>query len=265
MVRGVFRSLHIAATGMAAQETQLEGVSNNIANSNTTGYKRQRVEFQDLLYQTVRAAGTRTTEQTRSPTGIQLGSGVRVAGTSRAFSQGAIMVTNNPLDVAIEGSGFFVVQQPDGTPAYTRAGALQKDSQGQLVTAEGHLIEPPIIIPPDAHTVSIGADGTVSAMLSHQATPVEVGQLTIASFINPSGLHALGRNLFTETSASGEPQVGTPGSDGRGALLQGALERANVDVVEEMIGMITAQRAYEVNSKVVTTADDMLRAATQMR
>jgi flagellar basal-body rod protein FlgG len=250
---------------MAAQETQLEGVSNNIANVNTTGYKRQRVEFQDLLYQTVRGAGTRTTETTRSPTGIQLGSGVRVAGTSRTFSQGNILMTNNPLDVAIEGSGFFVVQQSDGTPAYTRAGALQKDSQGQLVTAEGHLIDPPIVIPLDAVSVSIGADGTVSAVMNGQPAPAEVGQLTIANFINPAGLSAQGRNLFVATTASGEAQIGAPGGDGRGALLQGALERANVDVVEEMIGMISAQRAYEVNTKVVTTADEMLRAATQMK
>lgn len=250
---------------MAAQETQLEGVANNLANVNTNGYKRQRVEFQDLLYQTVRGAGTRTTEQTSSPTGIQLGSGVRVVGTSRAFSQGAIMVTNNPLDVAIEGDGFFVVQQPDGSPAYTRAGALQKDAQGQIVTPEGYLIDPPIIVPSDAASITIGADGTVSALMSNQPAPVEVGQLTIAQFVNPAGLHALGRNLFLGSGASGEAQVGTPGTDGRGTLLQGALERANVDVAEEMIGMITAQRAYEVNSKVVTSADEMLRAATQMR
>jgi len=261
----VFRSLHIAATGMAAQETQLEGVANNIANANTTGFKRQRIEFQDLLYQTVRGAGTRTTESTRSPTGIQLGSGVRVVGTSRTFSQGNIMVTNNPLDVAIEGSGFFVVQQPDGTNAYTRAGAFQKDAQGQLVTPEGYLLDPPIIVPQDATSLTIGSDGTVSALIDAQTAPAEIGQLTIASFVNPAGLTALGKNLFQETSASGEPQVGEAGSDGRGALLQGALERANVDVVEEMIGMISAQRAYEVNTKVVTTADEMLRSATQMK
>jgi flagellar basal-body rod protein FlgG len=261
----VFRSLHIAATGMAAQETQLEGVSNNIANVNTNGYKRQRVEFQDLLYQTVRAAGTRTTETTRSPTGIQLGSGVRVAAVSRNFTQGGILVTNNPLDVAIEGSGFFVVQMPDGTQAYTRAGALQTDAQGQVVTPEGYPLDPPITIPPDTVSTTIGAEGTVSAMISGQSAPVEVGQLTIATFINPAGLNATGKNLFTVTASSGEAQIGAPGSDGRGALLQGALERANVDIAEEMIGMITAQRAYEVNSKVVTTADEMLRAATQMR
>jgi flagellar basal-body rod protein FlgG len=261
----LFRSLHIAATGMAAQETQLEGVANNIANANTTGFKRQRIEFQDLLYQTVRGAGTRTSESTRSPTGIQLGSGVRVAGTSRSFAQGNILMTNNPLDVAIEGNGFFVVQQADGSPAYTRAGALQKDAQGQLVTAEGYMIDPPVVIPQDAQGVTIGADGTISALINGQAAPAEVGQLTIANFVNPAGLNAQGKNLFTQTAASGEPQVGAPGADGRGALLQGALERANVDVVEEMIGMISAQRAYEVNSKVVTTADEMLRSATQMK
>jgi flagellar basal-body rod protein FlgG len=261
----MFRSLHIAATGMSAQETLLEGVSNNIANVNTNGFKKERVEFQDLLYQTVRGAGTRTSESTRSPTGIQLGSGVRVVGTSRSFEQGNILMTDNPLDVAIEGDGFFVVQQPDGTQAYTRAGALQKDAQGQLVTLDGHLLDPPMIIPPDALSVTIGADGTVSATQSGDTAPVDIGQLTIATFVNPSGLAAMGKNLYTPTAASGDAQVGAPGSDGRGALLQGALERANVDVVEEMIGLIAAQRAYEVNTKVVTTADEMLRAATQMR
>jgi len=261
----MFRSLHIAATGMSAQQTLLEGVSNNIANVNTNGFKKERIEFQDLLYQTVRGAGTRTSESTRSPTGIQLGSGVRVVGTSRSHEQGNILMTDNPLDVAIEGEGFFVVQQPDGSPAYTRAGALQKDAQGQLVTLDGHQIDPPIMIPADAVSVTIGADGTVSAMQSGDGNAVDVGQLTIATFINPAGLSAMGKNLYTPTSASGDAQVGAPGQDGRGALLQGALERANVDVVEEMIGLIAAQRAYEVNTKVVTTADEMLRAATQMR
>lgn len=250
---------------MGAQEKHLEGISNNIANANTTGYKKQRVEFQDLLYQTVRGAGTRTTSSTRSPTGIQMGSGVQIAGTSRSFSQGAIMVTDNPLDVAIEGSGFLVVQQPDGNPAYTRAGALQKDAQGQLVTAEGYQLDPPVIVPPDALSLTIGANGTVSAMMAGQSAPVELGQLTTAGFVNPAGLSAQGRNLFTATAASGEPQVGEPGSDGRGTLLQGALERANVDVVEEMIGLISAQRAYEVNTRVVTTTDEMLRSAGQMK
>jgi flagellar basal-body rod protein FlgG len=250
---------------MSAQETLLEGISNNIANVNTNGFKKERVEFQDLLYQTIRGPGTRTSESTRSPTGIQLGTGVRVVGTSRSFEQGNIMMTSNPLDVAIEGDGFFVVQQPDGTPAYTRAGALQKDAQGQLVTLDGHQIDPPLMIPPDAVSVTIGADGTVSAMQAGQAAPVDIGQLTIATFVNPSGLSAMGKNLYTPSAASGDAQVGNPGQGGRGALLQGALERANVDVVEEMVGLIAAQRAYEVNTKVVTTSDEMLRAATQMR
>lgn len=250
---------------MAAQETHLEGISNNIANANTTGYKKQRVDFQDLLYQTVRAAGTQTTATATSPTGLQLGSGVRVVGTARIFQQGATLITNNPLDVAIEGDGFFVVQQADGTQAYTRAGGLQKDQNGQIVTPEGLPLEPAITIPPDATSISIGADGSVNVTLSGQTSPTQVGQITIAGFVNPAGLHAIGHNLFTQTAASGDPQIGQPGTDGRGTLLQGALERANVDVVDEMIGLISAQRSYEINSKVITAADDMLRAATQLR
>ena len=261
----MFRSLHIAATGMTAQEMNLEGISNNIANANTTGYKKERVDFQDLLYQTVRAAGTQTAATAQSPTGLQLGSGVRAAGTSRSFSQGPTVVTTNPLDVAIEGNGFFVVQQPDGTPAYTRAGNLQTNAQGQIVTSEGYALEPSLTIPPDAQGVTIGADGTVSVTLANQSQPTQLGQLTIAAFVNPAGLHALGHNLFKQTAASGDPQVGAPGTEGRGTLLQGSLERANVDVVEEMIGLIGAQRAYEINSKVITAADEMLRAATQLR
>jgi flagellar basal-body rod protein FlgG len=261
----MFRALNIAATGMAAQQTQLDGISNNIANANTDGFKKERVDFQDLLYQTIRAAGTQTSNSTVSPTGLQLGNGVRVVGTSRIFSQGSILVTGNPMDVAIEGHGFFIVQQPDGNPAYTRTGALQKDSQGQIVTSEGMVLDPPIIIPPDAISVSIGSDGTVNAMVQGQESPQQLGQLTIATFTNSAGLQALGHNLYIASAASGEAQTGTPGSDGRGALLQGALEKSNVDVVEEMIGLISTQRAYEVNSKIVSAADDMLRAATQMR
>jgi len=261
----MLRALNIAATGMAAQQTQLEGISNNIANVNTNGYKKQRVDFQDLLYQTVRAPGAPTSATTQSPTGVQLGSGVRVVGTSREFSEGNILVTDNPLDVAIEGDGFFVIQRPDGLPAYTRTGNLQKDSQGQLVTAEGMPIDPPIVVPADAASVSIGADGTVNAMIASQATPVQIGQLTTATFINPAGLNAIGHNLFLATGASGEPDVGTPATGGRGALLQGALEKSNVDVVAEMVGLISTQRAYEVNSKIITAADEMLRAATQMK
>lgn len=261
----MFRSLNIAATGMAAQEMHLEGVSHNIANANTVGFKKQRADFQDLLYQTVRAPGAPTGPTTMSPTGLQIGNGVRVIGMVKLFEQGTIYTTKNPLDVAIEGQGFFVVQQPDGTPAYTRNGGLRLDADGRIVNAEGFPLDPPISIPPEAVGVSIAANGTVSASVNGQPAPVELGQLSIATFVNPAGLNAAGHNLYLPTAASGEAQLGEPGSDGRGTLLQGALEKANVDIVEEMIGLISAQRAYEINSKVITTADEMLRAASQMR
>jgi flagellar basal-body rod protein FlgG len=261
----MFRSLHIASTGMSAQETHLEGVANNISNANTVGFKRQRVEFQDLLYQQVREAGTATGPNTMNPTGLQVGTGVRVVGTSRAFEQGAFENTGNPLDLAIEGQGFFVIEQPDGTPAYTRAGTLQADGEGRLVTHEGMPLDPPITIPTGATGIAIASDGTVSVTMSGETDPVEVGQINLATFINPAGLRAIGHNLFTETPASGEPQLGVPNEDGRGALLQGSFERSNVDIVAEMVGMISAQRAYEINSKVITTADEMLRAASQIK
>lgn len=261
----MFRSLHIAATGMAAQETQLETISNNIANGNTVGYKKQRVDFQDLLYQTIKQPGTPTGTTSQSPTGLQLGTGVRVVSTSRIFSQGTLLQTNNPLDVAIEGEGFFVVQQNDGNLAYTRAGALRTDTLGRIVTPEGLPLDPPLTIPEGATNISIAANGKVSCSLPGETLPSEIGDITTATFINPAGLKSLGHNLLVNTAASGEAQVGEPGTDGRGALLQGATEQANVDIVEEMIGLISAQRSYEINSKVITTADDMLRAATQMR
>jgi flagellar basal-body rod protein FlgG len=261
----MFRSLNIAATGMAAQETNLEAISHNIANGNTVGYKKQRVDFQDLLYQTVRQAGTPTGPTTMSPTGLQLGTGVRVVSTSRMFQQGTVLQTGNQLDVAIEGSGFLVVQQNDGTPAYTRNGALRTDGDGRVVTAEGLPLDPPITIPPDALNIAIASNGTVSVTLPGQTTPSDVGQLQLANFVNPSGMQAMGHNLLVPTRASGEAQLGEPGADGRGTLMQGTVEQSNVDIVEEMIGLISAQRSYEINSKVITTADDMLRAATQMR
>lgn len=250
---------------MTAQETQLEGIAHNIANANTTGFKRQRVDFQDLLYQTVRAPGAPTGPSTMSPTGLQLGTGVRVVGTSRIFEQGNLISTNNPLDVAIEGNGFFAVQQNDGTMAYTRASELKTDGEGRIVNSEGLPLDPPITIPPEATGISIAANGTVSATMPGETTPTELGQITIATFVNPAGLQATGHNLFVASPASGEASIGAPGEQGRGALLQGSVERANVDIVEEMVAMIGAQRAYEINSKVITTADDMLRAATQMK
>jgi flagellar basal-body rod protein FlgG len=261
----MFRSLNIAATGMAAQETNLEAISHNIANGNTVGYKKERIDFQDLLYQTVRQAGTPTGPTTTSPTGLQIGTGVRVVATSRMFQQGTVLQTGNQLDVAIEGNGFLVVSQPDGTPAYSRNGALRLDGDGRVVNAEGFPLDPPITIPPDAINVAIAANGTVSVNMPGQSTPTDVGQIQLANFVNPAGLQAVGHNLLTPTKASGDPQLGEAGTEGRGTLLQGAVEQSNVDIVEEMIGLISAQRSYEINSKVITTADDMLRAATQMR
>lgn len=261
----MFRALHVAATGMAAQETHLEGISNNISNSNTVGYKKQRIDFQDLLYQQVRAAGAPTSATTMNPTGLQLGSGVRVVGTSRLFGQGTVTQTNNQLDVAVEGNGFLVVQQPDGTMAYTRCGALQTDGLGRIVTSEGLPLDPPITIPDNSSSISISATGQVTAQVTGETNPIALGEISIANFINPAGLRSMGHNLFMSTPASGEAQIGTPGEEGRGTLMQGATEQSNVDVVEEMIGLISAQRAYEINSKVITTADQMLQAATQLR
>ncbi len=261
----MFRSLHIAATGMAAQEAELDSISNNLANANTIGYKKSRADFQDLVYQTIRGAGTQNSTTTAAPTGLQVGSGVRIVATTRMFQQGALQTTGNPLDVAVEGNGFFVVQQPDGTPAYTRAGNLKTDAQGRIVTAEGMQLEPPIVIPADATSISIGSDGVVSATLKTSTTASQLGQIQLANFVNPAGLSAGGHNLMLASGASGEPQVGAPGSDGRGTLLQNTLEHANVEVVEEMIGLIAAQRAYDVNTKIVTAADEMLRSATQMK
>jgi flagellar basal-body rod protein FlgG len=261
----MFRSLNIAATGMAAQETNLEAISHNIANGNTVGYKKERIDFQDLLYQTVRQAGTPTGPTTTSPTGLQIGTGVRVVSTSRMFQQGTIIQTGNQLDVAIEGNGFLVIQQSDGTPAYTRNGALRLDGDGRVVNSEGFPVEPPITIPPDATNVSIASNGMVSVTMPGQTTPSDVGQIQLANFVNPAGLQAMGHNLLVPTKASGEPQLGEAGTEGRGTLLQGATEQSNVDIVEEMIGLISAQRSYEINSKVITTADEMLRAASQLK
>jgi flagellar basal-body rod protein FlgG len=261
----MLRSLHVAATGMAAEEAQLDAISNNLSNSNTVGFKKVRADFQDLMYQTVRAAGTQNTVTTQSPTGLQVGTGVRMVSTTRLQGQGSLQQTNNPLDVAVQGNGFFVIQQPDGTPAYTRDGSFKTDAQGRIVTADGNPIDPPVSIPANALSVTIGSDGTVSATVPGQTTPTQVGQIQIANFINPAGLSASGQNLFTATAASGDPQVGVAGTDGRGTLQQGSIEQSNVDVVEEMVGLISAQRAYEIDTKVITAADQMLQSVTQLR
>jgi flagellar basal-body rod protein FlgG len=243
---------------MAAQETNLDAISNNLANANTTGYKRQEAQFEDLLYQNLRPAGA-------GPAGTQVGSGARVVATSRSFSQGSLQQTGNPLDVAIEGPGFFAVTRPSGEIAYTRAGTLRLDAQGRMVTTDGLSLEPQLTIPSDATRVTIAPDGAVSVVQPGQHAPTPVGQLQLVTFPNPDGLQALGHNLFSATGASGEPVSGTPGLDGRGTLMQGSLEGSNVEVVNEMIGLIRTQRAYEVNSKVIAAADEMLRNATQLR
>lgn len=260
----MFRSLQVAATGMAAQETKLDSIANNVANANTTGFKRQEAEFEDLLYQNVRGAAVNANGNA-APNPLQVGSGARVVSNARVFAQGSIQQTGNPLDVAIEGNGFLTVVRPSGEVAYTRAGALKLDSQGRLVTGDGLPIEPAINVPTDATQVTIAADGTISATQPGTAQATQVGKLQLATFPNPGGLAALGHNLFEATGASGEATVGAAASEGRGSFMQGALEGSNVDVVEEMIGLIRAQRAYDINSKIVTAADEMLRNATQLK
>ena len=253
------QALWVAKTGLDAQQTRMTVVSNNLANVNTTGYKKGRAAFEDLLYQTVRQPGAQTSQQTQSPSGLQLGTGVRVVATEKMFSQGNMLQTSNPLDLAINGRGFFQIQQPDGTTAYTRDGSFQLNSQGQIVNSEGFTLQPGVSIPQGTQTISIGADGVISAQLAGQAAPQQVGTLTIADFINPAGLQARGENLYSETAASGPPQTGTPGLNGTGSLVQGSLESSNVNIVEEMVNMIETQRAYEINSKAIQTTDAMLQ------
>jgi len=255
----MIRALYTAATGMQAQSLNIDVIANNLANVNTTGFKKGRADFQDLLYQTLRAPGAANTTSTQSPTGIQVGLGTRTAAVQRLNMQGDYTQTSNPLDVAIEGTGFFQVLMPDGTTAYTRAGAFKTDNTGQVVTSEGSPIQPTIAIPDGASDVTIGTDGTVSAVLPNQSQPTQLGQIQTVRFANPAGLRALGKNLLQETDTSGAPQTGAPGTDNRGTLLQGFLENSNVSVVEELVGLITSQRAYEVTSKAMQTADEMLR------
>jgi flagellar basal-body rod protein FlgG len=261
----MIRALYSASSGMQAQQFNLDTIANNLANVNTTGFKKMRVDFQDLLYQTIRAPGTIAAQGTTVPTGVQVGYGARPVATQRIFSQGDFQQTDNPLDVVIEGDGFFQVQRPDGTTAYTRAGSFKKDGTGRVVTSDGYVLQPSVVLPPDAKNVTIGSDGTVSITTGNQTTAQQIGTLQLASFINPAGLQSVGRSLFMPTQASGPAITGTPGTQGLGTLSQGFLELANVQVVDEMVSMITTQRAYEANSKAIQTADEMLSISNNLK
>ncbi|NIY48691.1 flagellar basal-body rod protein FlgG [Cedecea colo] len=260
----MIRSLWIAKTGLEAQQTNMDVISNNLANVSTNGFKRQRAVFEDLLYQTLRQPGAQSSEQTTIPSGLQLGTGVRPVATERIHSQGSLTQTNNSKDVAIDGNGFFQVQLPDGSTAYTRDGSFQFDQNGQLVTASGYPIQPAITISQDANTLTVGKDGIVSVTIVGQTAPQQVGQLTLATFINDSGLESTGENLYRETQSSGAPNESTPGLNGAGSLTQGYVETSNVNVAEELVNMIQTQRAYEINSKAVSTSDQMLQRLMQL-
>jgi flagellar basal-body rod protein FlgG len=255
-------ALWIAKTGLEAQQTRMSAISNNLANASTTGFKRDRAVFSDLIYQNIVQVGAQSSEDTLNPSGLNLGTGVRTVATEKLFTQGNIIQTGNSLDIAIQGRGLLQVTLPDGTVAYTRDGTLQMDETGQLVTSMGYLIEPSITIPDGALSISISSDGVVSVLEPGSAAPSEVGNIQLADFINPTGLQPIGNNLFLESAASGSPQTGTPGLDGLGTLVQSSLEGSNVNTVEELVNMIEAQRAYEMNSKAISTVDQMLQYAT---
>ncbi|MEW6707430.1 MAG: flagellar basal-body rod protein FlgG [Pseudomonadota bacterium] len=260
----MIRSLWISKTGMEAQQTKLDTIANNLANVSTNGFKREHVVFEDLIYQNLRQAGANSSEQTQLPTGLQVGLGTHAVATARNFSQGNLQQTSNNLDVAVKGQGFFQIQLPDGTTAYTRDGSFQVDANGQLVTNTGYAVQPGITIPAQAQSLTIAPDGTVSVTLPGQATAQAIGQLQLASFVNPGGLEPRGGNLFAETTASGTPSTGSPGSNGLGSLQQGFVETSNVNVVEELVSMIQTQRAYEMNSKAIQTSDQMLQRLGQL-
>jgi len=257
------QALWISKTGLSAQDTRLATISNNLANAATVGYKRDSVVFEDLLYQIRRQPGAQSSQNTQLPSGLQVGTGVRVIGTQKEFSDGSVQITEKPLDLAIVGRGFFEILMPDGTSAYSRNGQFQINADGEIVNARGLLLQPSITVPDDAQTVSISSDGIVEAQIAGQAAAQTLGNITVTNFINPTGLQSIGSILFIETAASGTPQQGEPGIDGLGRLKQGALENSNVDVVEELVSMITTQRTYEMNSKVISTADQMLQYISQ--
>ena len=256
------KALWVAKTGLEAQQTRMSVISNNLANVNTTAFKRDRAAFEDLLYQNVRQAGAQSSQDTRLPSGLQLGTGVRTVATEKIQTLGNIVQTENSLDVAIQGRGFFQVLKPDGNIAYSRDGAFKLDETGQMVTSSGYVVQPAITIPNNATSVTIGSDGVVSALTPGSATPTQLGSIQLADFINPGGLQAIGQNLYDETASSGSPSTGTPGLNGLGSVIQGALETSNVNVVEELVNMIETQRAYEMNSKAIQTTDRMLQFVT---
>ena len=260
----MINSLWVAKTGMQAQQTQLDVISHNLANVSTNGFKRGQAVFEDLIYQNLRQVGANSSEQTQLPTGLQLGLGVRTVATSRSFSQGNLQQTSNNLDMAINGAGFFQVQQPDGTLGYTRDGSFQVNAQGQMVTSGGYLLAGGITIPADARSLTISNSGQVSVLQGANTTPTVVGNIELATFVNPVGLEPRGQNLYTETAASGAPTTGAPGSTGLGSVLQGYVESSNVNVVQELVNMIQTQRAYEMNSKAIQTSDQMLQKLGQL-
>lgn len=260
----MIRSLWISKTGLEAQQTQMDVVSNNLANVSTTGFKRSRAVFEDLLYQNMRQPGAQSSQQTQIPSGLQIGTGVRPVAAERIHTQGNLQQTNNRLDMAIQGSGFFQVLMPDGTTAYTRDGSFQTDNQGQLVTANGYVVQPALTIPANATTVTVGMDGVVTITQAGFTGPVQVGSLQLATFINPAGLESMGQNLYVESASSGTPTTNVPGTNGTGSISQGYVETSNVNVVEELVNMIQTQRAYEINSKAITTSDQMLQKLSQI-
>jgi flagellar basal-body rod protein FlgG len=260
----MIRSLWISKTGLDAQQTQMDVTANNLANVSTHGFKRSRAVFEDLLYQTLRQPGAQSSGQTQLPSGLQLGTGVRPVATERIFTQGNLQQTQNPMDIAIQGQGFFQVQMPDGTNSYTRDGSFQVNAQGQLVTSSGFAVQPAITIPPNALSVSVSRDGIVSVQRAGQTGLTQVGQIQLVGFMNPAGLQSMGENLFTETAASGTPGANNPGTNGMGLLNQGYVETSNVNVVEELVGMIQTQRAYEINSKAIQSSDQMLQKLAQL-
>lgn len=257
------QALWIAKTGLDAQQTKMSNIANNLANAGTTGYKRSRAIFEDLLYQNVRQVGAQSSQDTQLPSGLMIGTGVRVVATEKLFTQGNLAQTENMLDMAIQGRGFFQILLPDGTQAYTRDGSFQVDNQGQMVTSAGYILQPSVTLPENALSVNIGSDGTVSVRQPDSSAVSQVGTIQLADFVNPAGLQPIGENLFLESNASGSPQTGNPGLNGLGTVFQGYVESSNVNVVEELVNMIETQRAYEVNSKMISATDDMLQFVNQ--